>query len=81
MEPETGDGQPENKAGRRVMKTVWHGELFSDCRPTFLVKSVHRSQKALCEIQRESSILGTPNKVKVRLQNDINTNGTKQKYL
>lgn len=41
----------ENKAARRAMKTVWHSELFSDCCPTFSVKSVHRSQKALCEIQ------------------------------
>lgn len=54
------------------MKSVWHSELFSDCCPTFGVQSVHRSHEASREIQRESSVSGTANKVKVRPRNDHN---------
>lgn len=63
------------------MKTVWHGGLFHDCRPTFSVKSVCRSRKASCEIRWESSVLGTANKVKARPQKCEKKKkiGTKQK--
>lgn len=81
MEPGTGRRAAENKAARRPMETVWHGELFSDCCPTFSVNSVHRSHKASRGIQRESSVLGTPNKVKVRiLNNNIYNSSTKLKF-